>query len=120
MAFTPSISSPDLTAQTASIGATNLMASAPAGLYRISYYLHTTTAGSAGTVLLTLAWNDGVASQAFLTSALTLAAVVAGTFASGQIIVKSASAQAITYATTVAGVVGSPAYALGIRIERIG
>lgn len=119
MAFTPTISSSDLTAQTASIGATNLMASAPAGLYRISYYLHTTTAGSAGTVLLALTWNDGVG-QTSATSALTLAAVVAGTLNSGQLVIKSASGQAITYTTTVAGVVGNPAYALGIRIERIG
>lgn len=119
MAFTPAIGSVDLAAQNASIGAANLIASAPPGLYRISYYIHTTTAGSAGTVLLTLAWNDGVA-QTFLTSALTLAAVVAGTIMSGTVVVKSASGQAITYATTVAGVIGSPAYALGIRIERIG
>jgi hypothetical protein len=118
MAFTPAISNVDLTAQNATIGATNLMASAPAGLYRISYYLHTTAAGSAGTVLLTLAWNDGVA-QSFATTALTLAAVVAGTLNSGNIVIKSASGQAITYATTVAGVIGNPTYALGVRIERI-
>ena len=111
MRILPTVS---LTGQTASIGATNLLASATAGLYRVVWYLRASSAGAAGTCLLTLAWNDGSA-QSFTSS--TIALSVLGSALSGTTVLRSAAAQAITYETTVAGAVGDPQYQLDIRIE---
>lgn len=117
MAYDP-ITPLNLTAQTASIGTTTILTAPAAGLYRVSYYLHTTTAGSAGTVLLTLGWNDAVA-QTAATSAISLSTVVAGTLAKGTVEVWLAAGQVLSYATTVAAAVGSPQYALRIRAQAL-
>jgi hypothetical protein len=67
---------------------------------------------------MTLAWNDGVA-QSLATSAISLATIVAGTLAQGSVAIMCAAGQAITYATTVAGVIGNPQYSLTIRLEAL-
>ena len=103
-----------LTGQTASIGTTNLLASAPAGLYRATWYIETTSAGAAGTVLLTLGWNDGDA-QTAVSATITL--VTASAALSGMTVIRSAAGQNITYATTVAGAVGGPTYNLTLVLE---
>lgn len=105
-----------LTAQPGSISATNLVATpVTTALYEISYYLNDTTAGTSGTVSLTITWNDG-ASQTFTSSSVTFGTT--GAFISGAIVVKATSG-AIQYATTVTSAIGSPAYSLDLRVKQL-
>lgn len=122
-AFTPI----SLTAQTASIGTTTLYAvpSSGSGIYRVIVHLLTTTAGSAGTVLATIGWNNGSAktlnsSSAQLNTLGDEAGFQGGTTQAGVINIFSAASQNITYATTVSGAAGNPEYALRIRLEYLG
>jgi hypothetical protein len=105
-----------LTAQAATIAATNLVTTpVTTALYEITYYLNDTTAGTSGTVSLTITWNDG-GSQTFTSSNVTFGTL--GAYVSGTIVVKATSG-AIQYATTVTSAVGSPAYSLDIRIKQL-
>ena len=105
-----------LTGQTGTINATNLVATpVTTALYEISYYLNDTTAGTSGTVSVTITWNDG-GSQTFTSSNVTFG--TAGAFVSGIIIVKATSG-AIQYATTVTSAIGSPAYSLDLRVKQL-
>jgi hypothetical protein len=105
-----------LTAQAATIAATNLVATpVTTALYEITYYLNDTTAGTSGTVSLTITWNDG-GSQTFTSSNVTFGTL--GAYVSGAIVVKATSG-AIQYATTVTSAVGSPAYSLDIRVKQL-
>lgn len=107
-----------LTGQTASIGTTNLIASPEAGLYLGFYALYTETAGSAGTVLLTFAWNDGNTKTVSTgTVNMTLVTFAAGV-ASGNQIIRLAAGTPLTYATTVVGNIGAQ-YGLKIFAEKI-
>lgn len=118
----------NLTGQTASIGSTTLLTghSASAGLYRVSVYMKTTTAGSGGDVVrATVGWNDGSA-QTMNVPMLTTGG--AGTnldlgtlnaFVQGSIVVYAAASQNITYTTTVTKT-GSPQYEIHVRIEQLG
>lgn len=112
------LSQVNLTGQTAAITATNLVASALAGMYRVTVDLIVTTVGTAGTLGATIASNNGVAafSQASSTASLTaLGAEVSQTFT-----LYSAAGQAITYATALAGATGTPAYAARFHVEYLG
>jgi hypothetical protein len=106
----------NVTAKTADIASANIVASAPAGFYRISYVLADTTAdGAAGSVILTISWTDDVgATTATATQILTGTGRVSGTvplyLASGNIM----------YATTHTGSYGTAQYALRIRAEFLG
>lgn len=113
------VGSVNLTAQTTSIGTANLYASAPAGIYKINYYLLATTSGAAGTVTVTFTWNDGKATQTITSATVMLTAVTAGHYTNGSIFILSGSAQNITYATTVTGVVDSADYALYATVEAL-
>jgi hypothetical protein len=105
-----------LTAQTNTIGATNLVATpVTTALYEITYYLNDTTAGTSGTVSLTITWNDGAA-QTFTSSNVTYGTL--GAYVSGTIVVKATSG-AIQYATIVTSAVGSPAYSLDLRVKQL-
>jgi hypothetical protein len=111
----------NLTGQTATIGSTLLYAtpSSGSGLYRISYYAYTTTAGTGGTLTLTLVWDDA-SSKTYTTAAVSLSAVDITSVLSGSALVYSSSSQNINYLTTVSGSTGSPQYALRIRLEYLG
>jgi hypothetical protein len=105
-----------LTAQAITIAATNLVAApVTTALYEITYYLNDTTAGTSGTVSLTITWNDGAA-QTFTSSNVTYGTL--GAYVSGTIVVKATSG-AIQYATTVTSAVGSPAYSLDLRVKQL-
>ena len=114
-------SSVDLTAQTANIAGTNLVASPTAGCYRISVYIAVTTAGGSSSTLpaTVFTWNDQQSGQAM---SLTLTPTNSGnaltTFQDAVGFI-SANASAIQYATTGYVSAGSPSmqYALHIRIE---
>ena len=108
-----------LTAQTTSIGATNLVASpVTTALYSVSFYLTVASAGTGGTALLTFTWNDGVA-QNYVTETIDLSTTGAGSFVSGVVLVRCSSG-AIQYSTTVTGAAGSPTYNLDIRAVTLG
>ncbi len=105
-----------LTGQTASLATTNITASCSAGLYSLSYYLKTTTAGTAGTVSVTLNWNDGTAMT--VTSATASLSSTTG-LSQGTQVIKCGAASTVSYSTTVTGVTGSPQYSLDIAIEQL-
>ena len=103
----------------ASIGTTNFSNTATGHMYRISYYLHTTTIStSGGTVSFTCSWNDG-AVQSF-TSATELLSATGITGMVSDVQVFYVASGTPTWSTTVAGViVGSPQYSLQASLERI-
>ena len=116
-----------LTAQTGSIAAVTLLTgtTSTAGMYRVSAYMKTTTAGTAGTVKATVAWNDGSAQTLdvpLMTTAGAAATVPLNTlnaFGQGSVVVYAAASQNITYTTTVTGATGSPQYYIYVRIEKL-
>ena len=116
-----------LTAQTGSIAAVTLLTgtTATAGMYRVSAYMKTTTAGTAGTVKATVAWNDGSAQTMdvpLMTTAGAAATVPLNTlnaFGQGSVVVYAAASQNISYTTTVSGATGSPQYYIYVRIEKL-
>jgi hypothetical protein len=109
-----------LTSQSASIGATNIQVDggvAPAGLYRLSYYLVTTTAGTSGTVSATFGWSDIAAARTSGTGNITFGTLASP--AAGTVIIQANGVANITYLTTVTAAVGSPVYALNVTLERL-
>jgi hypothetical protein len=118
----------NLTAQTGSVGATTLLTGAAdtAGMYRVSVYLKTTTAGGGGaSVKATVAWNDGTAQT--LDVPLIAAAVgvahdltVLNAHSQGSVVLNLAASQNITYTTTFTAGTGSPAYEIHVRTEALG
>ncbi len=116
--YMPSGGVVDLTAQTGSVTATNLFTPSANGLFRVSYYLTTTTAGSAGTVSVTFTWTDEAKAETFTSTALSLSAL--GALALQQpLVIYAKTTAAIQYSTTVSGATGSPQYSLHIRIEAL-
>lgn len=118
----------DLTAQTASIGATTMLTgtTVSAGVFRVSFYMKTTTAGTAGDVVkATVAWNDGAA-QTMDVPMLTTGGVgtnldlgTNNAFVQGSVVVNVAASQNISYTTTVTKA-GTPQYEIHARIEQLG
>lgn len=108
----------NLTGQTTAITATTLFTPAIAGMYRVTVDGIVTTVGTAGTLAVTIASNNGVAalSQASATASLT----ALGAEVSTEFTLYSAAGQAITYATALAGATGTPQYALRIRTSFLG
>jgi hypothetical protein len=98
-----------LTAQASSISATTLYTTLAAGIYRITASVQTTTAGSAGTVLVTV---KGTASATADLTSLGSTQSLSTTF-------YSATPVALQYTTTVAGNSGG-AYRVDAFVERLG
>jgi hypothetical protein len=105
-----------LTAQTASIGATNLFSSAPAkGEFDVDVYLQCTTADAgAVSVLATIGFTDEAGATSEVTATLPL--TTTGRTKSSFLLRTSGSAN-ITYATTVA-TIGTAQYALHVVARR--
>lgn len=109
-----------LTAQTANIAATALASSAAAGLYRVHYYLRDTTAAvGAGTLVVTIAWNDGQARSVTSSSIILTSVSASNSFTQGTVFINNASGGNITYATTVTGIYSTSAYAVDVTLERV-
>lgn len=104
-----------LTGQLASISNANLVTSPAAGLWEVDIYLSTTTAGSAGTVLVTIGHTDRIGATTQATSTLALDAQ--GRLRDRKLVYVASSH--LTYATTVAGASGSPQYALDLSARRV-
>lgn len=106
-----------LVAQTASVAAFNLYATTPpAGDYEVQVFLNTTTAGSAGTVLATVAYTDitGATSEATPTLSLASTGRLKATFR-----VETAGSAQMTLATTVAGAADNPQYRVRWTARRV-
>lgn len=110
----------NLSAQTATIGATQLYAvpASGAGQYRVSVSLICSTAGTAGTVTAGIVNSNGSGAQTQTTSSLSLTGL--GNEVSTQFTLYSTSSTNIDYQTTVAGATGSPKYNLNVRLEYLG
>jgi hypothetical protein len=113
------VASVNLTAQNASIGDTLLYAvpAAAAGIYRVSYYLITTTAGNAVTCLATIKWTD--TEQAQVVASATIDISTDADFEYGSMVLYSVASQNINYATTVSGPIGAGVYSLYLRVEAL-
>lgn len=108
------------TNQSADIGTTNFTGASAAGMYRVRYYLETTTAdGTAGAVTLQINYGDDIGATNQTSAALNLAATttrVSGSFTFYQ------GSGTVNYQTTHTGTYGTiPAkYALRMRLEYLG
>lgn len=116
----------DLTGQGADIAAVNLSNVPPSGIYRVTVYVITTTAGTgAGTLAVTIGYNDGAARVATPTGGtgnLALHPLNATGFSSGSVYLRRGSGE-ITYATAATGGYGAaPAavYSIYVRVEFLG
>ncbi|HEX8838248.1 MAG TPA: hypothetical protein VF748_15000 [Candidatus Acidoferrum sp.] len=118
--YTPEFVNPGvlLTGQTASFGATNInpVGLYVSGLYRLSWVLLTTTAGTGGTVSVTFTWTDDAQAETFTSSTLSLSAK--GQL-SGVQVVRALNATNIAFSTTVAGATGGPQYAIFTKLEKM-
>lgn len=103
--------------QTATIAAVNLNNTSTNGLYRVSVYMYTTTAGTSGTATATISWNDGSA-QSVTSATLTFGTLGSEVTINGQM-VRVTNSTAITYSTTITSAVGSPVYEIDVLAERI-
>jgi hypothetical protein len=110
----------NLTAQTADIATTNLLASGhTAGLYRVDIVTMDTAADvTAGAVSVTLGWTDNVGATTKTGLATQLLTGTGRTPDSW--LIRSTGAAAITYATAHTGIFGTAAYAVYIRVEYLG
>lgn len=91
------------TAQTGSIGTTNLIASAGLGTYRVSYYAYTQIVGVAtNTVAVTIAWTDVTGhAKTFVSSTADLTSFTNTGMVQGSVIIHSIASTPITYSTAV-------------------
>lgn len=105
-----------LTAQSASIGATAFATEPSPGFYALGGLVQCTTAGTAGTVTLTLRWTDDAGATSAASAALTLAAVGRDAILMRPIRIASGN---VTYETTVAGATGNPRYAVDCLLLRL-
>ena len=94
----------------------------PAGLYRVSVYEVTTTAGTGGTVQFTLNWPDGTTTQnatnGFAGTPFNMS-LASTTYSSGSTIIQLGGTANPSWTTTVSGATGSPQYSIRVSFERI-
>jgi hypothetical protein len=107
------------TTPTTPVGATNILASAPAGVYRIGFYSVVTTTGVGGTnFVLNLTYTD--AKQAQTLAVFTNSTFTAGNVNEGFAIVQQQATGNIQYTVTESGVFSThPVLALFLTMERI-
>jgi hypothetical protein len=101
------------------VGATNIFAAAPAGLYRINVYFVVTTAGIGGTAItLNLSYTD--AQGAKTDSTLTVSGLVLGQVMKASFFIQQQASGAISYTITETGAFSThPTLAGFIAAERL-
>lgn len=106
-----------LTNQGAAVTTTAFANSGTAGTYRVSWYLMDTTADvTAGTVQLTILWQDDVGVTSATSVALPLTALGR---TSGSVFLQVVGGVGVFYSTAVVGIFGTAKYALYLDLERI-
>jgi hypothetical protein len=115
----PIIQAVSATTPTTPVGSTNILASAPAGTYEISYYSVVTTTGTVGTSFsLNFIYTD--AQQAQTIAAFTNSTFTAGNVNQGTFIVQNQATNNINYSITEAGAFTvHPVLALKLVMKRI-
>lgn len=108
------------TGQTASIPTSTLLNVGPlgAGMYAIWADVITTTAGSSGTVNISINWDNGTTLASMVSTGFSLTAVGEQAALLGNFY--SVANSAITYNVTASGLGGGPVYALQIRLQYLG
>jgi hypothetical protein len=104
---------------TTPVGSTNILASAPAGVYRVSVYYVVTTAGTVGTsITVNLTYTD--AQQAQTISTLNSSGLTLGQFVTGAFVIQQQATGNISYTITEGGAFTvHPVLALKIVLERL-
>lgn len=110
------VATAQLTGQTGNIVTTTLYTPSAAGLFRISVYQICTTTGT-GTLSSTIGWTDAAGAKT-TSPAGTVDLSSTSNGATGMTFL-STTASAITYATAIAGKVGSPQYAIYLVLEAL-
>ncbi len=88
-----------------------------AGLYRIEFYVLTTTTDiTAGAITLNIKYSDDATTRTISTAPITLAANTG--FAQGEIVIRLASGN-LTYGVTHSGIFGTAVYALYLTQEKL-
>ncbi|MFI5094656.1 MAG: glycosyl hydrolase family 28-related protein, partial [Candidatus Acidiferrales bacterium] len=110
------------TGQTGTITSTTLVnvAAGDSGLWRISVYGETTSAGTGGTATPAFAWTDDNGSETLTYG--TALDLTGTTPLAGSVMVRAVggtSGSTISYSVTVAGATGSPVYSSFVSVERI-
>lgn len=106
-----------LTAQVADIADTAFTNASTAGLYRVAYYLVTTTADvTAGTVQVNIKFTDDAAARTVSSTAVILTATTG--FTQGYVFARVNSGS-LTYGVTHTGIFGTSQYALYATCERL-
>jgi hypothetical protein len=104
----------NLTAQGAAIGSTNMTSAGAPGMYRMTYYLETTTSDvTAGTIQFQIGYTDDVGATTQVSAALVLTATGR---TSGVLAIYLASGE-VAYQTNLTGIIGTSQYALRARLE---
>lgn len=107
-----------MSGQAAAIAATNLNSTSTNGVYKVSAYIYTSTAGSAGTLDVRLYWNDGAA-DSVVSSTIALGTLGNSASLNG-IVCRVTNSSAIQFKTTIPiAFVGSPVYEVEVFAERI-
>lgn len=107
-----------LTGQTGAIGQTGLHWAKAGALYRVAIYASISVAGSAGTVSVTLRWNDGIQAQSEVVI-LNLALLPLGTQGDASKVLYLGIGQSITVETSVVGLLGNPQYEVTASVEEV-
>jgi hypothetical protein len=108
----------NLAPESSSIGSTNMITVPTSGMYRVTWDLICTTAGTTGAqVTLGLQWNNGVGVQTFTSSVVAL--VTVGTERSGSQLMYITANSNLLYSTTLTKN-GNPTYSLYFRVEFLG
>lgn len=118
-AQSPVSTSVNLTAQNASIATTSLVASANAGVYRVSYYLRVTTAaGVSSSIQVIFTSTDGTVTITQSNAAAT--GNTTATVQSGSFILRADAASPISYETIYGSVpAAAMEYSLDIYLEAL-
>lgn len=113
------VASVNLTAQVASVGATNLLATPVGALYRATGAIQLTASGTSGTVASGITYADinGTPQSEVLVPTVTFGSL--NNRGNGSVEFWASASAAIQYSTTVTSAVGIPVYAAEFVLERI-
>jgi len=106
-----------LTGRGSALGATNIVASAAAGEYRVSFNARTTTSGTGTTATVSIIWTDEGGAKTYTSATFALNAVDVTGQVNGVVFLHSAASQNIQ--VSVAGTFGTSAYAVSASAEKI-
>lgn len=117
LVFPHSTDSVDATGQSADIASANFTVGTLQSIYRISYYLDVASADiTAGAVILTFTWNDGVTGRTLSETPLVLTSTG---YAKGSEVVFLNSGN-LTYAVSHTGLFGTAVFDIHLRCEILG